>query len=254
MSRFEGRGRNWLGSRRQEHRNRVPEFCSGYIVQFRHQRRFPHFAEMLGCSLREREPVVPIAQRVLYALTAAMNFSPLSPTARRTQPHSVHACSGYCTGTAALRSPGTSPRLIPSSIPVATAKGSRLASGLKFFPARFSRLRISRTPSRSTALRSFFSCCARNSIQTIRGCAFPPWFLRDLRTAQGGLPHVEIAHFAGALATSSPRGQQLFRFPSMFGARVVAQKNLEPARTGAETVTFCARGFEESLTKSCSSF
>ncbi len=52
----------------RKHRNRMAKFCSGYVVQFRHQRRLAHLAEMLTGRLRQSKPVMPIAQRVLHAL------------------------------------------------------------------------------------------------------------------------------------------------------------------------------------------
>src|SRR5271165_1089113 len=61
-------GRHRFGSHRQKHRHSMPEFCPGYIVQFRDQRRLAHLTEMFERALRKREPVMPITQRVLYAL------------------------------------------------------------------------------------------------------------------------------------------------------------------------------------------
>ena len=64
---FEGRG-DQTCSQRQEQRNRVAKLCSGHVVQFRHQGRLAHLAEMLRGRLRQSEPVVPISQRILDAL------------------------------------------------------------------------------------------------------------------------------------------------------------------------------------------
>ncbi len=207
------------GSQGREHRDSVAEFCSGYIVQFRHQRRFPHFAEMLDGGLRQSEPVMPIAQRVLNALHSGDELLRFSGRLGEL---------GRIAGALAQNSVLVQQRFgdrrvfrgqsLPASL-VATARGSRLASGLKFLPARFRRLRISRTVSSSTAFRSFFSCCAAQFDQMVYELRLAPRFLRDLQASQCSQLHVEIAHFAGTLANPAQQLQKLFLIPVQSWAR-----------------------------------
>ena len=46
----------------------MAEFCSRDVVEFRHQGRLAHVAEVLNSRLRQGEPIMPISQSILYAL------------------------------------------------------------------------------------------------------------------------------------------------------------------------------------------
>ena len=51
-----------------EDRDGAAVFRSGYVVEFGHQRRFADIAEVRSGGLRQSEPIVPIAESILYAL------------------------------------------------------------------------------------------------------------------------------------------------------------------------------------------
>jgi hypothetical protein len=50
-----------LASHLREDRDSMPKFRSGYIVEFGHQGRLAHVAEMLVGGLGEGEPIMPVA-------------------------------------------------------------------------------------------------------------------------------------------------------------------------------------------------
>jgi hypothetical protein len=48
--------------------NGMPEFCSGDVVELRHQGRLANVAQVFDRRLRQGEPIMPISQSVLDAL------------------------------------------------------------------------------------------------------------------------------------------------------------------------------------------